>query len=300
MFDCLDHVIVAVADLPAAAERYAALLGRPPSWQGEHPGAGTANTLFRLDNTYLELLAPLGEGAVGDRLRERLSSDGEGLLGLAFGAPDLATAVAALRARGLSISDPQPGRGSDGETGAERRWENAFFTPESSRGPLVFAIQHHSPADALPLRPPAEPASAVAGLDHVVLMCADLDGARALYGDSLGLRLALDRRFEERGTRILFFRVGGATVEIAGPIDGGPDPDAPDRLWGLAYRVPDVDAAARRVAAAGFDITEVSPGRKRGTRVCTVRDGTAGVPTLLIEPAPPAADPPLPTSAPEG
>ena len=71
MFDCLDHVIVAVADLPAAAERYAALLGRPPSWQGEHSGAATAYTLFRLDNTYLELLVPLGEGAVGDRLRER-------------------------------------------------------------------------------------------------------------------------------------------------------------------------------------------------------------------------------------
>jgi catechol 2,3-dioxygenase-like lactoylglutathione lyase family enzyme len=300
MFDSLDHVIVAVADLRSATERYQALLGRPPSWRGQHPGAGTANALFRLDNTYLELLAPTGEGAVGDRLRERLETEGEGVLGLAFGTSDLAAAVATLRERGVSVSDPQPGHGRDGETGAERRWENAFLTPESSRGPLVFGIQHHSPPDALPLRDPAEPAAAVEALDHVVLMSADLDATRALYGDALGLRLALDRNFEARGTRILFFRVGGATVEIAGPMDGGPDPAAPDRLWGLAYRIPDLDAGVRRVAAAGFDVSEVRAGRKPGTRVCTVRDGTAGVPTLLIEPAAAGGDPPLPGSGREG
>ena len=44
----------------AAMDLYGRLLGRRPSWRGEHPGYGTANTLFRLDNTYLELLLELG------------------------------------------------------------------------------------------------------------------------------------------------------------------------------------------------------------------------------------------------
>jgi hypothetical protein len=33
-------------------------------------------------------------------------------------------------------------------------------------------------------------------------------------------------------------------------------------------------------------VSEVRGGRKPGTRVVSVKDGTCGVPTLLIEPAP--------------
>jgi catechol 2,3-dioxygenase-like lactoylglutathione lyase family enzyme len=291
VIDRLDHLLIAVGDLGAAADRYRALLGRPPSWRGEHPGAGSANVLFRLENTYLELLAPAGEGPIGVQLRERLETHGEGLLGLAFGTPDLGQVVARLRERGLAISDPAPGEGRDLDSGARRRWENAFLSPEASRGPLLFAIQHHSSPDALPQRDPEGPRqSVVSGMDHVVVMSADLAASGDLYGDGgLGLRLALDRRFEARGTRILFFRVGGVTVEVAGPIDGGPDPAAPDRLWGIAWRVADVDAAVRRLADRGFDPSEVRAGHKPGTRVCTLRAGTAGVPTLLIEPSSDAA-----------
>ena len=58
----IDHIIIAVHDLAEASADYCALLGRAPSWRGAHPDYGTANTLFKLDNTYIELLAPQGEG----------------------------------------------------------------------------------------------------------------------------------------------------------------------------------------------------------------------------------------------
>ena len=54
----LDHVVIAVHNLDAATMDYTALLGRAPSWHGSHPTYGTKNTLFRIDNTYVELLAP--------------------------------------------------------------------------------------------------------------------------------------------------------------------------------------------------------------------------------------------------
>ena len=40
-------------------------------------------------------------------------------------------------------------------------------------------------------------------------------------GDRLALRLALDRTFEERRVRLLFFRIAGVTVELAASLDGG-------------------------------------------------------------------------------
>lgn len=285
MLNTLDHVIVGVADLDAAAEQTAALLGRPASWRGTHPEYGTANVLFRVANSYLELISQAGEGPIGELLGKRLAEQGDGLVGMAFGTDDADAAAAFLRGRGLPVLDPQPGHGRDLESGAERRWRNVLVAPEASRGGWLFAIEHETAADALALKEPAcERAAAVAALDHVVVMSPDPDGARALYGDGLGLRLALDRSFEERGVRLLFFRVGGATIEIGGRLGAEPDRESPDRLWGIAWQVPDADAAHARLAAAGFDLDAVRDGFKPGTRVFTVRGEPCGVATLVIEP----------------
>jgi len=289
MFSSVDHIIVAVSDLSVATDDYRALLGREPSWRGAHPGQGTANTLFRLGNGYLELLVPTGEGGLGDAVRGRLESAGEGLFGLALRCDDADECAASLRERGLNPTDPVPGSGRDEATGAERRWRNVYLSPEETRGVPIFAIEHLTSFDALPEAAPVASDEAAAGeFDHIVVMTKDADGARSLYGGRLGIRLALDRKFEKFGSRLLFFRLGGMSIEIGASLTDESDPQAADQLWGLAYRVPDVVAAQARIAAAGFDVTEVRRGRKPGTLVCTVKKPTHGVATLLIGPDPSA------------
>ncbi len=285
-----DHVIVAVVDLDAAIGAWASLLGRGPSWRGTHPALGTANALFRLSNSYLELLAPVGAGGLAELVRARIEREGEGVLGLAFGTPDADACAESFRRRGLPAEAPVDGMGRDAATGAERHWRNVHLPASHTRGVLLFAIEHLSPPGALPLVASAgDAAASISALDHVVIASPDPDAAATLYGDELGLRLALDRTFESRGIRILFFRVGGVTVEVVGRL-GAPGGGAADRATGLAFRTGDVAAARARVAAAGFDVSEVRPGQKPGTRVCTVRGGTNGVGTLLLGPDPEAAD----------
>lgn len=286
MLHSLDHLIVGVRDLEAATSSYTTLLGRAPSWRGEHPGMGTANALFRVSNTYLELLAPVVDGPTAAMLRARLDSEGEGLIGLAFGTDDAEACARQLRDRGLSPSEPNPGRGRDAQSSAERAWKNVVLPPGDSRGPLVFAIEHLSPPDSLPLvAPHVARESAVAALDHVVVQTLDVEATRAFYGEKLGLRLALDRTFENRGLRLLFFRVGGVTVELASRLDAPPDREARDRLFGLAWQVPDAEAARGRLVAAGVAASPLRSGHKPGTRVFTVESGTHGVATLVIEPS---------------
>jgi catechol 2,3-dioxygenase-like lactoylglutathione lyase family enzyme len=289
----LDHVVLAVANLESATATYRRLLGRAPSWRGTHPSLGTANTLFRLSNTYLELLAPDGGGTLAEALRTRLAIEGEGILGLAFQTPDATACVAELRSCGLPAAEPGEGVGRDSATGAVRTWRSVLLPASATRGIVMFAIEHRSPPEVLPVAAPeGTQAETVSGLDHVVIASADLDAAAELYRDGLRLRLALDRRFEGRGLRLLFFRVGGVTVEIAGQLNGTPDRAAPDRATGLAWRTEDVAATRARLAAAGFEVSEVRRGQKMGTRVCTVRRETHGVSTLLIGP-----DPEIPTAA---
>jgi len=286
MFHALDHVIVAVRDLAAATHAYARLFGRAPSWRGEHPGWGTANTLFRVANAYLELIAVTGEGPFARELEARLERDGEGLIGMALATHDADACAAELRGRGLEAASPRQQAGHERDSAAKREWRNVFLPASATRGVMLFAIEHLSPADALPLArlDGAPVAGAVEALDHVVVRSADPEATRALYGDRLGLRLALDRSFEERRVRLMFFRVGGVTVEIASALGAPLDGAAPDRLWGLAWRVPDAAAARARLCDLGFAVSEVRPGNKAGTRVCTVERGTCGVPTLLISP----------------
>ena len=285
MLTSLDHIVLAVRDLGHATGTYRSLLGREPSWRGRHPSYGTANTLFRLENTYLELLAPAGEGPLASHLRAWLDGHGEGPFALAFGTDDADAAAATLRARGVELPDPADGVGRDARTGAERRWRNTFPPASATRGVTTIIIEHRSPADALPAAVPiADDAAAVAACDHVVVQSTDAEASRALYGDVLGLRLALDRKFEDWGVRLMFFRTGHLTIEVAASLAQA-EAAAVDRFWGISWRVPDLDATHARLVAAGFDVSEIRTGRRPGTRVATVRAETHGVATLIIGPA---------------
>jgi catechol 2,3-dioxygenase-like lactoylglutathione lyase family enzyme len=177
------------------------------------------------------------------------------------------------------------GGGRETTTAAERRWHNVFCPENETRGVRVFAIEHLSPAEALPRAVAVEaPEASVVGCDHVVISTDDPDASKALYGEKLGLRLALDRTFENWRVRLLFFRIAGITVELAGGLDADNDPTGTDTLWGLSYRVANVEAIRERLAGDGFEVSEVRKGRRPGTRVCTVRRETHGVATLLIGP----------------
>ena len=126
---------------------------------------------------------------------------------------------------------------------------------------------------------------AVTAIDHVVVHTGDPERAVAHWRDRLGLRLALDRTFPERGLRLLFFRSGGLTLEYAHALEGdGTSSD--DRVYGVSYRVNGVDAVRARLASAGVEVSETRAGMKPGSTVVTVRSGTGGVPTLLIQQPP--------------
>jgi catechol 2,3-dioxygenase-like lactoylglutathione lyase family enzyme len=124
-------------------------------------------------------------------------------------------------------------------------------------------------------------AACVSALDHVVVRTPNPERAIAFYAGRLGLDLRLDRSNEKWGARLLFFRCGDLVVEIAHDLKKGVS-DAPDQLWGLSWRVPNVAKACARLKAAGLDVSEPRDGRRPGSQVFSVKDRTEGVPTLVI------------------
>ena len=154
------------------------------------------------------------------------------------------------------------------------------------KGPDGTPVERAHPAleDAVPT------AGGIVGIDHVVIYTSDPGRAVRLWRDGLGVRLALDREFPQRGARMQFFRSAGVTLEYVSPLQRPEDAASggDDVLNGVAYRVRDLAAVRERLLAAGLDVSDMRTGNKQGTRVATVRSGTEGVPTLLIEAIPAA------------
>jgi len=195
----IDHLIIAVPDLNQASRDFSLLLGRSASWRGSHPDYGTANTLFKLDNTYIELLAASGEGMAADIVNNMLSKRGSCLGGLVFGTEDAEAFITHARQKGLASHLPEGDSLADG---------------------------------------------AISGVDHVVVNTQSAEAAKAFYNEQLGIRLALEQDVPQWGGTQLFFRASSMSIEV---IASGKATDKP------------------------------------GTRVCTAKSHTLGVPTLLIE-----------------
>ncbi len=273
----VDHIIIAVEDLEKASQDYALMLGRAPSWRGTHPDYGSANTLFRLDNCYLELLAANGEGWAGDMIRTVLEAQGQSLCALIFATDDCEAFLENARAHGLDAADPVPGHGIDDNTGVTRTWQTMHWDIAASRGIFSFCIRHDDLL-ALPMAE-IEGDGPVTAVDHVVVQTKSAEAAKKFYGDQLGIRLALEQHVPDWGGTQLFFRTNSMSVEVLATEKAGDD----DRLWGLALKTEDIVVTQKRLSDAGIAVSEVREGRKPGTKVCTAKSHVLNVPTLLIE-----------------
>ena len=277
MITGLDHVLIVCTAIDEGEHTYSALLGRDPDWRSTDPG-GSSTVIFQLENTALEIMAPHGGGPLARRLHSMIEQDGAGLKSLIFSSDKLADDRAAFDRRALKPDEIAPGESVDPYSGKARYWSRFRLDEQATHGVRIFALQRKTP-DPLACKPAK--AGAMTGLDHVVINTPNPDRAAALYGARLGLRLALDRSNPDWDMRLMFFRTGDLTVELAHKISAGAG-NQPDKLWGLTWKTADLEAAHARLMASNFAVTSIRPGRRAGTKVFTVRDGTMGVPTLVI------------------
>lgn len=291
MLNSIDHLIIAVHDLQQATEEYSMLLGRNASWQGRHPDMGSSNTIFRLANTYLELVSVSGEGSFAELIAQHLESKGQGLMGVAFGCSNIDISKRALLAQNIAVGDIQHASATSDDLEIQRHWRMALIDPASMKGLFSFLIE---PQDTLALsystlREDCSGRDAIDAVDHLVVDTNDADDFIQRYSKQLGLKLLLDQTIEKWGVRQLFFRLGGVTLEVICKQNkegdaGNGDSNQVDTLWGLAFKVPDITKVHTRLSQHNIKVSDVRIGRGKGTAVATPKTHTLGIPTILIGP----------------
>src|SRR5438128_2043854 len=138
--------MIAVPDLERGIDAYTRI-GFDIYPGGAHTARATHNAIAFHQDDYLELLslrdpnAPIAAGSSDARLAEFLARGG-GFRYVAVQSDDLAADVAAMRGRGVDVTDATEGARRT-PNGQELRWRAASLGP---RNPLpVFFVQHLTP-----------------------------------------------------------------------------------------------------------------------------------------------------------
>jgi methylmalonyl-CoA epimerase len=132
----------------------------------------------------------------------------------------------------------------------------------------------------------------LSAIDHVGIAVEDIEAALPYYTEVLRLPLVHRETVEEQGVHAALLDVGDSHIELVAPI--GPDTGVAKflarrgaGLHHVAYRVPDVEATLRELAAAGVRLIDERPRLGiRGSRVAFVHPAaTGGVLTEIVQPA---------------
>ena len=219
---------------------------------GVHTGKGTHNAIAFNEDDYLELLG------IRDR-NEYLSNSpfgglveflerGGGLRYVVVQSDDLATDVAAMRARGVDVSAAIDG-GRRTPAGQELRWQAATL---GASNPLpIFFIQHLTPVQERRRQVPGagRHPNGVLRADRAYIAVTDVAAAAETYSRVLGMPAPT----VERGTVIkadmAVFNLGPTGLTVAQPAGPGPAAEALARRgpgpFQVLYRTSSMDAAAR-------------------------------------------------------
>jgi methylmalonyl-CoA epimerase len=131
VFELIDHVGIAVADLDQALELYEGALGMPVSHRETVTEQGVEAVLLDAGPCHVELLRPLADDtAVGKFIAKR----GGGLHHVAYRVVDIEAALATLTERGIELIDSEPRVGI-------RSSRVAFCHPRSTGGVLTEIVE---------------------------------------------------------------------------------------------------------------------------------------------------------------
>jgi methylmalonyl-CoA/ethylmalonyl-CoA epimerase len=248
MFAGINHVAVVVRNVGEALRFYHEVLGLPVGHRATVPDQGVHAVLLPVGEDEIELLEPTNPSGGVARFLEK---KGEGIHHLCVETPDVAAALARIKAADLPVIDQAPRKGLAGTI--------AFLHPAACQGVLVELAQpgevHHAPAV------PASNGIRATGIATFFL------GTKDVAGSAEMLAKHFDATLQARGTDArlsagsVVATIGGSRITILDSADLAASPEASgflggrtEGLLGLCLAVVDFDAALRHLAERGISV----------------------------------------------
>ena len=256
MFTRIDHVMLCVPDLEAGIGQFKKL-GFNIHMGGAHPGKGTHNAIAFNQDDYIELLAIRDQaehrtasakpGSADTALNEFIAAGG-GIRYIIVQSDDLAADVAAMRSRGIDVSDAMDGARRT-PSGQELRWKVATLGAKNAL-PLFF-IEHLTPLDVRRAQAPGagQHPNGVYTLERTYIVTTNAEAEAAIYAKVLGMPQPALSKGTVIMSNMAVFQIGPTGLGIAQPYAPGPAAEALERRgpgpFQALYRTASMGAAAR-------------------------------------------------------
>jgi methylmalonyl-CoA/ethylmalonyl-CoA epimerase len=127
----IDHVAIAVRDIEAAIEWYAATFGAEVVHREIVPGDKVEEALLAVSDSYIQLVTPTSDESP---VAHYLENHGEGIHHVGYRVKDCAAALESVKAHGAKVIDESPRPGSRGTT-------VAFVHPKGAFGTLIELVE---------------------------------------------------------------------------------------------------------------------------------------------------------------
>ena len=127
----IDHIGIAVRDLPAALDTYREAFGAVVEDREELADEGVEVALLKVAESYIQLLTPTRDDS---ELAAFLEERGEGIHHVGFRVDSVADVLDVLAAQGHELVDEEPRPGSRGTL-------VAFVHPRSMHGTLILLVE---------------------------------------------------------------------------------------------------------------------------------------------------------------
>lgn len=265
----LDHALVAVRDLEAAATAWGRL-GFAVTPYGRHDSWGTANRCLMFEQDYLELIGIVDPAKPSNGVDRFLARRGEGALGLCLATDDPAAAHRRLEGAGIAGGAPQAlSRALEMPDGSVRpRFSLLHPIPDAPTGVPWFVCRHETPE--LMRRPDwLAHANTARRLRIATAAVADPSALAPLYAALFGADAVIESR---RGLTVRFGdRPDALLLHFGRSLDGI------EGLLGLAVEVADLDRAEALLRANGIhhiaaaDGLHVAPAAATGVALSFLR-----------------------------
>lgn len=127
----IDHVAIAVRDLPEAIDYYREVFGAVVDHREVVESDGVEEALLKVADSYIQLLTPTNDDSPVAKYLER---KGEGLHHIGYRVDDCGVALQAVKDAGGKVIDDAPRPGSRGTT-------VAFVHPKTAFGTLIELVE---------------------------------------------------------------------------------------------------------------------------------------------------------------
>jgi len=221
-----------------------------------HTGRGTHNAIAFNQDDYIELLAIRDRAEYQAAARPATSgagladyvAAGGGIRYVILQSDDLDADVAAMRGRGIEVSDPLAG-GRRTPEGRELKWKNAVPGPKNPL-PLVF-LQQLTPVEERRKQVPIAGShpNGVRALERAYIVTENASAAAQTYAKVLGMPAPALHKGTVIMADMAVFQLGPNGLGIVQPYAPGPAADALERRgpgpFQALYRTTSMGAAAR-------------------------------------------------------